>query len=103
MNLASAVGVRLRVCWRPGGTACDRLQVIASWTGTDFGDNFEYDWPARPVRTYSARPLCHYPDSVQQQFPDLLAVVEMEAESYLGIPLVQQQRARRSGLLAIFA
>ena len=87
MNLASAVGARYAFVGTLAEHRNDRIQVIASWTGTHFGDNFQYDLAGTPCHNVLNKSLCHYSHSVQQQFPEDTLLVEMHAESYLGIPL----------------
>jgi diguanylate cyclase (GGDEF)-like protein/PAS domain S-box-containing protein len=87
MNLANAVGARYAFVGRLMDHRHDRIQVIASWTGTDFGDNFQYDLAGTPCEDVVGKTLCHFPHSIQFQFPEDKLLVEMQAESYLGIPL----------------
>lgn len=87
MNLASAVGVRYAFVGTLVDHRHDRVQVIASWTGADFGDNFQYDLAGTPCDDVVGKALCYFPRSIQQQFPADQLLVEMRAESYMGIPL----------------
>lgn len=50
-------------------------------------DNIEYTLDGTPCENIISKSLCSYPQNVQQQFPHDHLLVEMEAESYAGVPL----------------
>ncbi len=88
MNLASAVGARYAFVGTLADQRTDRIQVIASWTGTEFGDNFQYDLAGTPCDNVFGKTLCHYPHSVQQRFPADQLLADMDVDCYLGMPLL---------------
>lgn len=49
--------------------------------------NFEYLMADTPCENVYAKRLCTYPSHIQEKFPQDLALVELRAESYIGIPL----------------
>ena len=75
--------------------------VIASWMGTDFGENFQYDLGGTPCyNVFENGTLCRYSESLQSLFPDDPYLVPLNAESYVGIPLVDS-RGAVVGLIAV--
>ena len=75
--------------------------VLAFWMGTDFGDNFQYDLCGTPCKNvFEQHTICRYTDSVQALFPDDVYLVDLEIESYVGIPLVDSH-GTTVGLIAV--
>ena len=67
----------------------ERVRSIAYWANGMLMPPFEYDLADTTCEAvYSTRNPVHYPDSVQELFPRETALVEMEARSYLGVPLI---------------
>jgi PAS domain S-box-containing protein len=69
----------------------DQMQssTLAIWTGTDFGANFEYTLSGTPCeQVIQSRCLQYYPEQLQALFPEDRGLVQIEAQSYLGIPLM---------------
>jgi transcriptional regulator with GAF, ATPase, and Fis domain len=86
-HLASALHVRyafLSECL-PGGR---RVRTLAFWKGDGFGENFEYDVGPTPCRTVLEGQPALYPDDVQHLFPDDQDLVDLSAQSYFGIPVL---------------
>jgi class 3 adenylate cyclase len=66
-----------------------RSSTLAIWTGTDFGANFEYTLSGTPCeQVIQSRCLQYYPEQLQALFPEDQGLVQIEAQSYLGIPLM---------------
>ena len=61
---------------------------LAFWKGDGFGDNFEYDIRQTPCEKVVEGNICYYARDLQQAFPLSAAIVQLEAVSYLGIPVV---------------
>ena len=75
--------------------------VLAFWMGTDFGENFQYDLCSTPCNNvFGERTICRYTDSVQALFPDDAYLIDLGAESYVGIPLVDSH-GMTVGLIAV--
>ncbi len=66
-------------------------RVLSFWAGEDFGPNFEYDLVGTPCGIVYRKGLQIYPNSVQTIFPEDQDLITMEAESYLGIAIVDSQ------------
>ena len=64
-------------------------RTLAFWNNTDFGDNFEYDLDGTPCfNVIETHEVCRYSSSVQELFPQDEALVTLNAESYIGIPIL---------------
>ena len=64
-------------------------QTLAFWKGSAFGDNFEYDLSGTPcLNIFQTRTICRYASSVQKLFPQDFDLVELNAQSYVGIPIL---------------
>lgn len=84
-HMASALGTRYAFI-----THCDdhkRATALAFWNGDRIGDNFEFDLADTPCMKVIHGEVCHYRDSLQALFPLDTGLVDMEAESYLGVPM----------------
>ncbi|WNM64130.1 sigma 54-interacting transcriptional regulator [Candidatus Nitrospira neomarina] len=88
-NLASALDVRYAFVSEmiPNET---KVRTLAFWTGEGFLPNFEYELEHSPCKQVLAGEICHFPERIQQLFPHEEGLVELGAESYLAIPLVNQ-------------
>ena len=98
-HLASALHVRhafLTECL-PGG---ERVRTLAFWKGDDFGENFEYDVGPTPCRAVLDGRTAVHPADLQQLFPGDRDLVDLGAQSYLGIPVLDSQH-RVVGHLAV--
>lgn len=68
-----------------------RLNALAFWLGDRFIDKYEYDiagTPCEPV--IEGRNICHFPDRVIELFPGDPDLVSMEAVSYVGLALMDE-------------
>jgi signal transduction histidine kinase/ABC-type amino acid transport substrate-binding protein len=63
-------------------------------------DNFEYDLKYTPCDNVIGKSVCCYPERIQQMFPKDELLVDMDAESYAGIPLWDSKR-EPIGLIAV--
>jgi diguanylate cyclase (GGDEF)-like protein/PAS domain S-box-containing protein len=69
----------------------NRVDTIALWANGAVADNFSYSLTATPCAAVLARTedtICYHPNHIQDIFPDDQLLAEMEAESYLGVPLI---------------
>ncbi len=65
-----------------------KARVLAFWSGDCFGLNFEYDIAGTPCGIVYKKSLQIYPNSIQQLFPEDEDLLTLQAESYLGIAIV---------------
>jgi len=99
-HLASALQVRYAFVAECQDRARTRARTLAFWKGDAFGENFAYEVAATPCRTVLEGQLCHYPEQVQQLFPGDPDLVELGAQSYLGLPIADTS-GRPIGHLAV--
>ncbi|ESA36904.1 multi-sensor signal transduction histidine kinase [Leptolyngbya sp. Heron Island J] len=89
-HLALALGVRYALIAEVIDVGDHLLgRTVAFWNDTDLGDNFEYNLVGTPcaniVQTHA---VCRYSHSVQKHFPDDKELANLNAESYVGIPIL---------------
>lgn len=64
-------------------------ETLAFWHDSDFGDNFQYNLSGTPcLDILQSRTICRYSSAVQELFPDDFDLVTLNAESYVGIPVL---------------
>lgn len=85
-HLAAALEVKYAFVAECNGI--NRTRTLAFWAKGRFADNFEYDITGTPCENVSKGDVCSYPTRVQAAFPRDEYLVQMEAESYIGIPLL---------------
>ncbi|MBD2355489.1 ATP-binding protein [Tolypothrix sp. FACHB-123] len=68
-----------------------RAKVLAFWTGENFGPNFEYDLAGTPCGVLYEQGLQIYPECIQKAFPEDQDLVMLNAESYLGVPILNPE------------
>ena len=84
-------------------TACDdqkHARTLAFWKGDGFGENFEFDIADTPCEKVLHGNVCHYPQGLQGLFPSDKLLADWQAESYLGVPMLDRDN-RVIGHLAI--
>lgn len=87
-HMASALQVRYAFI-----TECDDHQharALAFWNGDGFGKNFEFDIQDTPCMKVLHGEVCHYKQGLQCSFPLDKGLADWRAESYLGVPMVDQ-------------
>ncbi len=97
-HMASALGTRYAFI-----SDCDdqkRAKVLAVWTGDHFGDLFEFDIADTPCMKVLNGEVCHYKEDLQALFPLDTGLVDWEAQSYLGVPMLDSD-SRVIGHIAI--
>lgn len=68
-------------------TSQDKVRVLAGIGKGKPIETFEYDLADTPCENVIGQSICSYPSGVQSLFPKDLLLVEMNIESYFGIPL----------------
>ena len=64
-----------------------RVRTLAFWSKAGVLDNVEYDLAGTPCERVLSGEMCHYPRDVQALFPTDKDLLDLEAESYMAIPL----------------
>ncbi|MGH7375530.1 MAG: sigma-54-dependent Fis family transcriptional regulator [Candidatus Rokuibacteriota bacterium] len=98
-HLASALRVRYALLTEclPGGA---RVRTLAFWKGGAFAENFEYDVAPTPCRVVLEGKAGLYPADVQALFPQDQDLVDLSAQSYFGVPVLDSE-GRVAGHLAV--
>jgi signal transduction histidine kinase/DNA-binding NarL/FixJ family response regulator len=88
-SLSTALNVRYALVSGCIDAPPTRVCTYAFWQGNEFGENEEYDLYGTPCEMIFKGQGCQYfPEGLQALFPLEKDLVEMEAESYAGIPLL---------------
>lgn len=90
-NQADALHVRQ--CWVTEFVEENtRIRALAFWNGTEFLEDFEYELAGTPCERVLDGDFVHHAESVQALYPKDIALADMRAESYVGVPLVHDER-----------
>jgi PAS domain S-box-containing protein len=84
-------------------TTCDdqkHARTLAFWKGDGFGENFEFDIADTPCEKVLHGDVCHYRQGLQGLFPLDNLRADWQAESYLGVPMLDRSN-RVIGHIAI--
>jgi signal transduction histidine kinase len=84
-------------------TTCDdqkHARTLAFWKRDGFGENFEFDIADTPCKKVLHGEVCHYRQQLQALFPRDKRLADWEAESYLGLPMLDRSN-RVIGHIAI--
>ena len=64
------------------------VRTLAFWCKEEFRQNFEYNLSNTPCQQVINGSPCHYPRNIKQIFPQDYELIELNAESYVGVPLI---------------
>jgi len=87
-HMANALRVRYAFV-----TDCDdqkRAKALAFWKGDQPGEAFEFDIADTPCEKVLSGEICHYREGLQALFPLDTGLVDLQAESYLGVPMLDR-------------
>jgi PAS domain S-box-containing protein len=82
-HLAEAFSVRVAVVSEIANDEGTRARTLALWVGDGYRENFEYELAGTPCEDIVHKTTCHYPDRLQERFPNDRWLVEEGLESYL--------------------
>jgi len=99
-QLASSIGMRYALIAILQPNDKTTVTTLAVWNGNDYGDNFSYPLDFTPCKDVTEQGMCTYPNNIQQLFPKDECLTEMDAQSYIGVPLKNKQD-ETIGLLAL--
>jgi transcriptional regulator with GAF, ATPase, and Fis domain len=86
-HLASAMKVRYAFIAQCTDDTFTRVRTLSFWMDNRFGENIEFELKGTPCENVIAGNVCVYPDKLQSLFPEDVGLVDMSAQSYLGIPI----------------
>ncbi|HKF42741.1 MAG TPA: sigma 54-interacting transcriptional regulator [Thermoanaerobaculia bacterium] len=83
-----AMGLMVRYAFLAECRDRKHARSVAFWEGSGFGENFEYDVAGTPCNNVLEGRTCFYPNRLQALFPEDVGLASWQAESYLGVPLL---------------
>lgn len=78
----------------------EKVMTLAVWANGELAENFEYSLKGTPCENMLKNRTFYYPGNVQKLFPADMVLVEMNVESYLSVPLYDNEKKCR-GLLVV--
>jgi two-component system, sporulation sensor kinase A len=88
-SLAQSMGVRYAFVSKCIDSPPTRVSILAFWQGSELGEEFEYDLqgsPCEEVINHKSYQL--FPAQLQSWFPEDQDIIDIAAQSYAGIPLL---------------
>jgi hypothetical protein len=71
----------------------DSVRMLGFWKGTNFAEPYSYPLKGTPCdKVINENQICHYPVNVQNLFPEDLDLVALNAQSYIGVPILNRQK-----------
>lgn len=102
-DLAQALDVRYviagRVMRRDDGD--EGIRTLAVWGGADYLPNLDYSLRHTPCQNVSAQCMCFHASGIQAEYPQDLLLVELQADSYIGMPMIDTEGVTLGILAAI--
>ena len=86
-HLAEALQVRYSFVAECTDDSNTRVRTLAFWTGKGFGDEIAFPLKGTPCEGVMTDEVRCYPKDLQSLFPEDLGLVDLDVESYLGVPL----------------
>lgn len=89
--LAEVLQVRYSLITEIINPAKTRVQTLAFWNGYEWIESIEYDLAGTPCENVFQGQGCYYQHNVQELFPNDRDLVDLNVESYWGIPLINSE------------
>lgn len=92
-QLVKDLAAALDVFYVIAGEVCsidgvESVRTLAVWAGEGFMPNISYGLACTPCRNVADQSMCFHPSQIQHEYPEDLLLVDMKAESYIGMPMV---------------
>ncbi|TAF02800.1 MAG: GAF domain-containing protein [Nostocales cyanobacterium] len=88
-NLAKALDVSYVMLSETTDHSLSKLQTLALWCVSDLADNIEYELAGTPCQVAIEEKTLHsYTNNLQELFPNAPLLKQMQAQSYVGVPLL---------------
>lgn len=100
-DLADALDVRYVIAGRVTEIAGEGegIRTLAVWGGSDYLPNMEYGLRHTPCQDVTDQSMCFHGCGIQADYPLDTLLVEMGAESYIGMPMIDTE-GRTLGILS---
>ena len=99
-QLASAQNARYAFIAQVGPDDMNTAHTISVWAGDNYMENLSYALEGSPCQNVIQQGVCYYPEHIQQLFPNDQLLIDMEAESYLAVPL-RNSKSEVIGLVVV--
>lgn len=100
-HLAEALGFRYAFVAPLSLEETGYARTIAFWADGKLADEFAYELKGTPCDDVVNQSMRFYPDRIQERFPNDQSLVDFDAESYVGAPLISSS-GEALGVLAAF-
>jgi signal transduction histidine kinase len=91
-DLAQALDVQYVIAGRVATLADgEGIRTLAVWGGADYLPNMEYSLRHTPCQDVTAQCMCFHGSGIQADYPQDTLLVEMQAESYIGMPMIDTE------------
>jgi len=87
-HLAFALQVRYAFVAKCTDARKTRVRTLAFWQGDHIGENVEYNVAETPCLKVLDGTVCHYDENLRALFPYDRDLFELNAESYMGLPIL---------------
>lgn len=92
-QLVKDLAAALDVFYVIAGEVCvvegvESIRTLAVLAGQDYMSNITYGLAYTPCRNVADQSMCYHPSGIQQEYPLDTLLVDMKAESYIGMPMV---------------
>jgi signal transduction histidine kinase len=91
-DLAAALEVQYVIAGRVIGLADgEGIRTLAVWGGADYLPNMDYSLRHTPCQDVTEQCMCFHASGIQADYPQDTLLVEMQAESYIGMPMIDTE------------
>ena len=92
-ELALALDVRYVIAGRLIAMADghEGIRTLALWGGDDYLPSMEYSLRHTPCQDVTDQSICFHARGIQEGYPQDTLLVDMQAESYIGIPMIDTE------------
>jgi Nif-specific regulatory protein len=99
-HLAAAIPVKLAFVTECANVEKTRARLLAFYDGKGLAENFEYDLKHTTCEKVYEGETCIYASEIQKLFPEEAALVRLNGQSYIGLPL-HSKAGELTGHLAV--
>ncbi|MES2261300.1 MAG: HAMP domain-containing sensor histidine kinase [Pseudomonadota bacterium] len=92
-DLADVLDIRYVIAGRVVSLAdgSEGIRTLAVWGGSDYLPNMEYSLLHTPCQDVTDQTMCFHGCGIQADYPQDTLLVDMEAESYIGMPMIDTE------------
>jgi len=87
-HLAQALQLRYAFIAECADDRKTQVRTLAFWNGAEFADNVGFPLSGTPCEKVVGGKDCYYPERLQNLFPEDAGLVKLNAQSYLGAPVL---------------